>query len=126
MERNGDGLADEKKYFEISDQAGVTVVRALTSRVRTDEANELSEHLLAAPAEGETGARRVCINLNGVEFVDSGALAVMWRVNENTSARFCHVSDMVQGTFKILGILNALQIHDDEAQAMAAFADHAK
>jgi anti-anti-sigma factor len=118
-------LADEKKFFEMSEQDGVTVVRALTSRVRTDEANELSTSLLAPPAEGETGPRRVCVNLDGVEFVDSGALAVLWRVNENTSARFCHVSDMVQGTFKILGILNALQIHADEAQALAAFADHA-
>lgn len=117
----------DDKFFATELVDGVLVVRALTSRVRTDEADELSSGLLKPTGDDDPpGARRVCINLDGVEFVDSGALAVLWRVNENTSARFCNVSELVQGTFKILGILNALRIHDSEAQAMAAFADHAK
>jgi len=114
----------DDKFFATEEVDGVLVVRALTSRVRTDEADELSGRLLAPHADG--GPQRVVINLDGVEFVDSGALAVLWRVNENTSARFCCVSELVQGTFKILGILNALRLHDDEAQALAAFSDHAK
>jgi anti-anti-sigma regulatory factor len=119
-------VADEK-FFATEEVDGVLVVRAKTNRVRTDEADELAKRLLAEPAEGESpGARRVCINLDGVEFVDSGALAVLWRVNENTSSRFCHVSELVKGTFKILGILNALLLHETEAQALKAFADHAR
>lgn len=132
---NGDSVTDEKKYFEIEERDEVLIVRACTGRVRTDEADQLISEVLPpreAPAEGAeaegepSGPRRVCINLAGVEFVDSGALAVLWRINENTSARFANVSELVQGTFKILGILPALRIHDSEEQALAAFADHAK
>lgn len=128
---DGDSVTDEKQYFEIEERDGVLIVRACTSRVRTDEADQLISEVLPPrgaqpdPDVPSRGPRRVCINLEGVEFVDSGALAVLWRINENTSARFANVSPLVQGTFKILGILPALRIHDSEAQALAAFAEHA-
>ena len=102
---------------------GVQVLRALTPRFRTEEA----ERVLAAvdPGEGETPPR-VLVNLSGVEFIDSGALSVIWRINERTSMRLVGLSSLVENTFRILGMLNVLRYHPDEDEAMAAFADQAR
>ena len=113
----------DKQPYELTIIDGVRVVRAATSRFRSDEA----ECVLAAvdPGEGEKPPR-VLMNMSGVEFVDSGALSVIWRINERTSMRLVGLSPLVENTFRILGMLNVLSHDTTEDQALEAFRGHSE
>ena len=113
-------MADEPYELTIAD--GVQVLRAKTARFRTDEADKVLSAV--DPGEGEKPPR-VLLNLHGVEFIDSGALSVIWRINERTSMRLAGLSPLVENTFRILGMLNILRHHPTEDEAMAAFKEHA-
>jgi len=115
----------EGDSFEIHDDDGIQVIRVLRPRFRVDDA----EKLLAAvaPVDAADGPPpRVVVDLTVVEFMDSGALSVVWRLNERTTLRLAALSPLVINTFRILGMLNVLAHDDTPEQAIAALREQAR
>jgi anti-anti-sigma factor len=106
------------RVFERKDVDGVVVVRVVTPRFRVDEAERVLAQAIPKTEGGP--APRVVLDLTGVEFIDSGALSVIWRINERTSLRLAGLGPLVLNTFRILGML-AILAHDETGeQALAA------
>lgn len=111
--------------FESTETDGIRVVRVLRPRFRVDEA----EALLAAvapddPVDGPPP--RLVLDLGTVEFLDSGALSVIWRINERTTLRLAGLTALVISTFRILGMLNVLAHDNTVEESVAALREQAR
>ena len=65
------------------------------------------------------GKPRVVVNLEGVEYIDSTAVALFVRLSLEGDVRLCELSHSVAGVMRKMEILSLLRVHDTEADALS-------
>lgn len=100
-----------------------TVVIDIAGKLDTQTAGTalegLQEHLAASPGD-------MLINLSALEFVSSSGLRVILRVakqvrGQGDKLKVCGATGVVKEVLEISGFDSLLDLHDEEAQALAAF-----
>ena len=103
-----------------SQQDGVHVV-ALSGELDMRATGELEAALAQSGANG-----RVCLDLTGLEFIDSSGLATVIRAHQafaaagGTLAVACRDQGSVRRTFETTGLTTLLTVSEDRAHALQA------
>ena len=97
----------------------VDMAGSLDTQTAGSAMDALQVHLDARP-------KKLLINLAGLEFVSSSGLRVILRAAKQVRAnggamKLCGAQGMVKEVLEISGFDRLLDLHDEEAQALAAF-----
>ncbi len=91
--------------------------------------NNLGAEKVAEMCEGliQEGVKDFVINLEKSRIINSIGISILIEVIEKVrglegNVAFCCVTPTIAKTFKIMGLLKASSIHDDESAAVAALA----
>ncbi len=106
-----------------SEQNGITVL-ALSGRMDATTAGVFGD---ACRAALDGGARRIVVDLSGIEYISSAGLRVILTMLKAARAlrgtlAFCGMQPMVSEVFKISGFSSMLPIYATAADALAALA----
>lgn len=114
------------RRLNVSEVGEVTVVRFVDRRI-LDEANiqEMGQELFQLVEE--KGKKQVLLNFSGVEFLSSAALGKLITLDKKVKAHsgkltLSNIRPEIYEVFKITRLNTTLDIKDDEADALAAFA----
>ncbi len=107
----------------VSEQNGITVL-SLTGRMDATTANIFGD---ACRASLDGGARRVVVDMSGVEYVSSAGLRVILTMLKATRSlkgtlAFCGLQPMVSEVFRISGFNSMLSTYATTTEALAALA----
>jgi anti-sigma B factor antagonist len=115
----------ENRRLAVSKVGSVTVVRFADRRI-WDDANiqEIGQELYHLVDEEHHD--RLLLNLSDVDFLASSALGKLITLHRKLKARggvmkLCHVRPEIYEVFAITRLNTKFDIHDDEAEALAAF-----
>jgi anti-anti-sigma factor len=111
-EPNGDEL-----FQATPAEHGAVIVRAGTSRLRLDEAQQLSKLI----DEDHPDATAIILNLHGVDYIDSTGISLLVRVASMRPLLLCRLSAMVSDVLDSTGMLKLLNVDASERQAMDRF-----
>lgn len=95
-------------------------------RMTIGEADYALKQAVASAAEANV--RKLLLNLSSVTYMDSAALGELLASRQTMAdngglVRICCLQPRVQTLLEITGLLDALNVHADEAEALQAFAD---
>jgi anti-anti-sigma factor len=114
------------RRLNVSEVGDVTVVRFVDRRI-LDEANiqEMGQELFQIVEE--QGKKQVLLNFSGVEFLSSAALGKLITLDKRVKSHsgkliLSNIRPEIYEVFKITRLNTTLDIKDDEADALAAFA----
>jgi anti-sigma B factor antagonist len=114
------------RRLNVSDVGDVTVVRFVDRRI-LDEANiqEMGQELFQIVEE--QGKKQLLLNFSGVEFLSSAALGKLITLDKRVKSHsgklmLSNIRPEIYEVFKITRLNTTLDIKDDEADALAAFA----
>lgn len=114
------------RRLSVSEVGDVTVVRFVDRRI-LDEANiqEMGHELFQLVEE--QGKKQLLLNFSGVEFLSSAALGKLITLDKRVKAHsgklmLSNIRPEIYEVFKITRLNTTLDIKDDEADALAAFA----
>ncbi len=114
------------RRLNVSEVGDVTVVRFVDRRI-LDEANiqEMGQELFQIVEE--QGKKQLLLNFSGVEFLSSAALGKLITLDKRVKAHsgklmLSNIRPEIYEVFKITRLNTTLDIKDDEADALAAFA----
>src|SRR5256885_3340536 len=104
-------------------QDGIQIYRLNGDLRRGDPVDGLKSEMENSIAGG---AARVVLNLTNVNMVDSSGIGVIVRCHTTAkekggSVKLVNPSKFTMQTLKIVGLLNVLEIHPDEAEALQSF-----
>jgi len=105
--------------------------RVLDNTVVVDIAGSLDTQTAGSAIDAlqvhlDTSPDHLLINLSGLDFVSSSGLRVILRAAKRVRAyggkmKVCGAQGMVKEVLEISGFDRLLELHDEEAQALAAF-----
>jgi anti-anti-sigma factor len=114
------------RRLNVSEVGDVTVVRFVDRRI-LDEANiqEMGQELFQIVED--QGKKQVLLNFSGVEFLSSAALGKLITLDKRVKSHsgkliLSNIRPEIYEVFKITRLNTTLDIKDDEADALAAFA----
>lgn len=114
------------RRLNVSEVGEVTVVRFVDRRI-LDEANiqEMGQELFQIVED--QGKKQLLLNFSGVEFLSSAALGKLITLDKRVKAHsgklmLSNIRPEIYEVFKITRLNTTLDIKDDEADALAAFA----
>lgn len=114
------------RRLSVSEVGDVTVVRFVDRRI-LDEANiqEMGQELFQLVEE--QGRRQILLNFSSVEFLSSAALGKLITLDKRVKSHsgkliLSNIRPEIYEVFKITRLNTTLDIKDDEADALAAFA----
>jgi anti-sigma B factor antagonist len=114
------------RRLNVSEVGDVTVVRFVDRRI-LDEANiqEMGQELFQIVEE--QGKKQLLLNFSGVEFLSSAALGKLITLDKRVKGHsgklmLSNIRPEIYEVFKITRLNTTLDIKDDEADALAAFA----
>ncbi|RIK76874.1 MAG: anti-sigma factor antagonist [Planctomycetota bacterium] len=114
------------RRLNVSEVGDVTVVRFVDRRI-LDEANiqEMGQELFQLVEE--QGKKQILLNFAGVEFLSSAALGKLITLDKRVKSHsgkliLSNIRPEIYEVFKITRLNTTLDIKDDEADALAAFA----
>jgi anti-sigma B factor antagonist len=114
------------RRLNVSEVGDVTVVRFVDRRI-LDEANiqEMGQELFQIVEE--QGKKQILLNFSGVEFLSSAALGKLITLDKRVKSHsgkliLSNIRPEIYEVFKITRLNTTLDIKDDEADALAAFA----
>ncbi len=107
-----------------NEKAGDVTVLTCVGDIDLSSAPQLREALTPVFSESKP---RLLMDLSGVGFMDSTGIGIMVnalnRARETSGAcAFCGVGPRVHRILQIAGLLNALPLHDNRAEALTALA----
>ena len=105
----------------VNEKNGITVI-ALTGRMDATTSGVFGD---ACKAELDKGAKRIILDLAGIEYISSAGLRMiltMLKSAKSASAKlaFCGMQSMVRDVFKISGFTSMLSIFDTLDEAMTS------
>ena len=105
---------------------GDVLILEPTGRMTIGEADYALKKAVSSAAEA--GTRKLLIDLTAVTYMDSAALGELLSSRQTMQEqggglRLCSLQPRVRTLLEITGLLSALDVHDSEAEALAAFAD---
>ena len=106
-----------------SEQNGITIL-SLTGRMDATTANIFGD---ACQAALNGGARRIVVDLSGIEYISSAGLRVILTMLKMAKSlkgtlAFCGMQSMVSEVFRISGFSSMLPIYATTTDALAALA----
>jgi anti-sigma B factor antagonist len=114
------------RRLNVAQVGEVTVVRFVDRRI-LDEANiqEMGQELFQLVEE--QGKKQILLNFSGVEFLSSAALGKLITLDKRVKSHsgklmLSNIRPEIYEVFKITRLNTTLDIKDDEADALAAFA----
>jgi anti-sigma B factor antagonist len=114
------------RRLNVSEVGEVTVVRFVDRRI-LDEANiqEMGQELFQLVEE--QGKKQLLLNFSGVEFLSSAALGKLITLDKRVKSHsgklmLSNIRPEIYEVFKITRLNTTLDIKDDEADALTAFA----
>jgi len=115
----------EYRRLEISEVGDVAVVRFVDFKI-LDEANiqEMGQELFHLVEQD--GHKKVLLNFSNVQFLSSAALGKLITLDKKVkkaggTLKFSDILPDIYEVFAITKLNRLFQIHDDEAEALAAF-----
>ena len=107
-----------------SRQIGDVSVVEVRGRITVGEGNIMLREVVTGLVEN--GKKRIVLNLQGVEYVDSGGLGELVRTHttlqkEGGQLKMANVNPRVQELLKVTSLHKVFDVHKDEASAVQSF-----
>jgi len=98
----------------------VLVLRPAAAHLKLEAAQAISD-TLASPTY--RAVRKIVVVLSRVEYIDSTAISLLVRIASERQLRLCELSAKIRKVLENLRLVGLFEVHDSEAEALAAFAD---
>ena len=108
----------------VSRQIGDISIVDVRGRITVGEGNIMLREVVTGLVEN--GRKRILLNLQGVEYVDSGGLGELVRTHttlqkEGGQLKMANVNQRVQELLKVTSLHKVFDVHKDEASAVQSF-----
>lgn len=117
---------DEEIHLKITEQDGVCIVEFEDRKILEELSITQIGEELSRLVERKDGIR-LLLNFRNVEHMSSAALGMLITLKKQVEDRggrlmLCHISPQIFEVFRITQLYKLFEIHDTQAQALAAFA----